>query len=281
MKPHTLILIFLGTLFFAHPSFCQQNVPVKRTRTSQIITQLHLDTSKTRQVAAIMASYKDSVKTVMAKNNLSDAAKRARIDQLIATKNNQLEGLLNPAQLDLVIPTTERKPVAPQKRNSPDSINRLKYAGFLQRELSIQLSKAKQVETILHTYTKGIQSVSAVGGASDKVKEAKIALIKTARDQGLSKILTTAQLDKVIPERVKNKAAVQMASINATLASQEAVIRNDYAQRARLMLKDTLLSKQVKDMRLAELIKERNEKLMKCWGVGIQNQGATTSGKKQ
>jgi hypothetical protein len=67
------------------------------------------------RVVAIMDTYKEGVKKVVADATLSEANRRVGIDALIAEKNKKLARLLTPAQLDKIIPTTERKKTQPGK----------------------------------------------------------------------------------------------------------------------------------------------------------------------
>lgn len=69
---------------------------------------LQLDSVKAEQVAQIQESYKTSLKLVMADSTLNEAGRRVKVQGLMGEKNQQLRKLLNPAQQEKMIPSSER-----------------------------------------------------------------------------------------------------------------------------------------------------------------------------
>lgn len=76
---------------------------------------LQVDSAKADQVAQVQDTYKANLKAVMADTSLSVEGRRAKIKALIDGKNQQLKGLLTPAQQEKMIPTTERIPSKPKQ----------------------------------------------------------------------------------------------------------------------------------------------------------------------
>ena len=281
MKTYAIILSLSTVFLLAENSFGQQP-DNKSTKTKLIESKLGIDTARAAQVFAIQTGYKSALKAVLSNSSLSETDKRAKIDKLIADKNNQLESILTPEQADRFIPTTERKRVTPLKLNSADSINRLKYVAFLKKDLAIDDQKARAVETILHNYNQGVTKVVAAGNMSDAQKRNQIEQLKSTKSQQLATILNNEQLDKIISERKINSAAAQNALHNKVQSSAEIAIRKDFVLKAKLLFADTLLSKQVKDERLRQLVKDRNDQILKCWNTNTTStQTSTTVGKKQ
>ncbi len=78
---------------------------------------LQVDSAKSVQVARIQDSYKAGMSQLMADTSLHEEVKRVRIKTLMDAKNQQLRQLLNPAQQEKIIPSTERTPSsAPKQR---------------------------------------------------------------------------------------------------------------------------------------------------------------------
>jgi hypothetical protein len=106
-----LISLFFVSILSINNSYAQKqkqdNLNQKKIKFNSKVLTVGQDTAK--QIAAIMYTYKESVKKVIADATLSEETRRAQIDVLIEEKNKKFERLLTPAQLEKIIPTTERK----------------------------------------------------------------------------------------------------------------------------------------------------------------------------
>ncbi|MNL75091.1 hypothetical protein D3C87_2008390 [compost metagenome] len=58
----------------------------------------------------VQSNYKMALRAIMADTSLKVEGRRAKVKALIDGKNQQLRGLLTPAQQEKIIPTTEREP---------------------------------------------------------------------------------------------------------------------------------------------------------------------------
>ncbi|TCC99447.1 hypothetical protein [Pedobacter hiemivivus] len=76
---------------------------------------LGVDSVKATQIAQVQSSYKAALSIIVVDTSLNEAAKRTKIGALMDVKNRKLRGLLNPAQQEKIIPTTERMPAKPIK----------------------------------------------------------------------------------------------------------------------------------------------------------------------
>jgi len=77
---------------------------------------LQIDSVKAMQVLQIQKNYKTSLNSIMADTSLTEAAKRSRVNLLMGVKNQKLRTLLNEAQQQKIIPTTERESAIPTKQ---------------------------------------------------------------------------------------------------------------------------------------------------------------------
>src|SRR5689334_7503033 len=112
-----LLLILTGTALNGYgqePKRQQQGDSIirQRQKAEQNYYQknLGIDSAKAVLVARIQEGYKAALKLIVADTGLNEAAKRARINAIMENKNQKLRGVLNPAQQERIIPTTERMP---------------------------------------------------------------------------------------------------------------------------------------------------------------------------
>jgi hypothetical protein len=262
------LLMMVLALFAVTNAKGQQADSIRQRRIKSTSQKLMVEENKSVQIVGIIDNYKAHVKIVMSETGLAENAKRAKIDQLIVTKNNQLRALLTPGQFNKLVPTTERN-ATPSRRNSADSISKKRYIAYLQKSLAIDENKSKQVIAIIEGYQKAAQGVMASGNISGQLKRTQIDHLIAVKNTSLSAVLNAQQFDKLTQGqgRLMDANAAIVQQVNAKKADS---IRNAFAKKARLMLADTLLSQQVKDTRLADMVKDRNDKLLKCWGIGIQ-----------
>lgn len=82
----------------------------KRDHRNFYRTSLKIDSAKAEQVLQVQETYKSNLKAISADSSLNIDNRRAKIKQLIDAKNQNLQRLLTPAQLEKLIPTTEREP---------------------------------------------------------------------------------------------------------------------------------------------------------------------------
>jgi len=245
MKLKIFVIFFL----FCNAGFGQQ---AKISQAGQLARKLKADTAKARQVADILLAYKSAVKAQMQDASLTDAARRAKIEQLIVDKNKQLETVLNPAQMDNIVPLSERKRAVPLPLITADSANKRKYEAYLGKMLSISDGKAKQVVAILNAYRANARSANANGAKQDRILQ-----LAALKDKQLSLILTPAQVHKLQPGIM----IANTASLPEPNAALIAAVRNDFAKKAHALFADTLLSAPVRNARVAQLVTERNEQI--------------------
>ena len=110
-----LISLLIASILFVSTSYAQSQDSLKQKQIKFFSRVLTVSQDTAKQIAAIMDTYKESVKKVIADATLSEEIKRARIDGLIEEKNKKLELILTPAQQAKIIPSTERKKNIPGK----------------------------------------------------------------------------------------------------------------------------------------------------------------------
>lgn len=235
----------------------QQQTALSRQQ-ARFLSKLGMDTARARTTIAVQAAYKQQVKAIMSAPALPESTRRAQIDAAVADKNNKLAVLLSPAQLNWLVPTTERKRLTEHR---PDET-------YLQSLLGLDKNKAVLVANILDTYRQRLQEVTRSGGLSEESKRLKVDQLIADKNKNLAAILSPIQLDKLIPDRL-NRRALANAPTDPATVQEIASIRREFALKARAILADTLLQQQVKDAKLAQMVSERNEKLMKCWRINM------------
>ena len=107
-------LLFVSVLSFSN-SFAQQQDSLKQKQIKFYSKTLTTSRDTATLVTNIMSTYKANAKKIIADPTLSEEARRAKIDELIADKNKKLALLLSPAQQEKIIPTTERQRNKPGK----------------------------------------------------------------------------------------------------------------------------------------------------------------------
>lgn len=80
---------------------------IKNQQRIYYVKNLSVNQEVAEDIIAIQETFKAGVKHVMAESG-SEALKREKIDELIAEKLKKLKILLNPIQLEKIVPTTER-----------------------------------------------------------------------------------------------------------------------------------------------------------------------------
>lgn len=79
--------------------------------------QLKGDSVKAQKVQTIMESYKAEMRAVEKDVTLNTEAKRGKFQSLIEDKNQKLEAILNPQELEKFVPPSERKGAKGPKKN--------------------------------------------------------------------------------------------------------------------------------------------------------------------
>ena len=77
---------------------------------------LQIDSNKAIEVTKIQSDYKALLTLIESDTSLNEVSRRIRIQAAIEGKNQMLQHLLNPAQQAKIIPTTERKSAATEKK---------------------------------------------------------------------------------------------------------------------------------------------------------------------
>lgn len=270
MKLKISIIFFLSGICFCIATYGQRAKAPKTSLAGQFAQKLNIDTGKARQVADILLAYKSAIKAQMQDASLTDAAKRAKVEQLIADKNKQLETVLTPTQMDKIVPLSERKRVIPVPLITADSANKRKYEAYLSKLLSVNDSKAKQVVAILNAYRTSARSVNANSAYAEAARHSKMIQLAALKDKQLSALLTPAQINKLQPGTV----IANTASLPEPNAGQIAAVRNDFAKKAHAIFADTLLSIQVRNARVAQLVNERNQQIKSLSTPGKQTAGS-------
>jgi hypothetical protein len=235
----------------------QQTAPSRQQ--ARFLSKLGVDTARARMTIAVQAAYKQQVKAIMSDPALPESTRRAQIEAAVADKNNKLAALLSPAQLYWVSPTTERKRPAEYRPQE----------AYLQSLLGLDKNKAVLVVNILDTYRQSLQDVTSSGELSEASKRLKVNQLIADKNKKLAAILSPTQLDKLVPERLNGRALANAAPTDPAKVQEIASIRKEFALKARAILADTLLQQQVKDAKVAQMVRERNEKLMKFWGINM------------
>jgi len=83
---------------------------------------LNTDTATSRKVNEVYDNYKAAVKKVWANTSLTEEQKRSQTSVLMDQKNQKLGLLLTPAQMERIVPTTERR-----RTWKPDTTTRVKH----------------------------------------------------------------------------------------------------------------------------------------------------------
>ena len=87
--------------------YSQSAKPIRETEIQRIGRKAGIDENKAKLVLEVQAAYKEALRITMLRNDLSDAEKRMKIDQLIVEKNEKLSHFLTPGELSKLLPSTE------------------------------------------------------------------------------------------------------------------------------------------------------------------------------
>lgn len=102
---YTIIIIILISVARSYG----QTDSARRKAVTYLSGYLKADTGTAGKVLAIQEAYKQAVKQVISNNALTEQQRRSAIDALMDVKNGKLQQLLPPRQLNLLVPTTERR----------------------------------------------------------------------------------------------------------------------------------------------------------------------------
>ncbi|KHJ39506.1 hypothetical protein PBAC_00130 [Pedobacter glucosidilyticus] len=109
MKKNIKLLVL--ALLFACMSQAQEPDSLKRNQAKHISKELVISQEKAEKITQIMDTYKSQAKVVLANTALSKQQINRQIATLIAEKNQKLGLILTEAQMDKIVPTTERNQI--------------------------------------------------------------------------------------------------------------------------------------------------------------------------
>ncbi|KHJ39513.1 hypothetical protein PBAC_00200 [Pedobacter glucosidilyticus] len=98
-------------LLFTYLSQAQEPDSLKSNQAKHISKELAIPQEKAEKVTQIMDAYKSQAKAVLANTALSKQQISRQMAALIAEKNQKLGQILTEAQMDKIVPTTERNQI--------------------------------------------------------------------------------------------------------------------------------------------------------------------------
>lgn len=198
------IYLLLFTAMVTGAVYGQQADSVKKQQQIQSYKQrLGLPEDKAKKVNAVHEQYKSALKKITDNSNLSEQEKRKAAEQLMAEKNNKLDALLTSSQLDIIVPTSERKPTN-QKRTKVQIATRkdsVQLGDDMSKTLVIPKDKARQVMFVQLSYKEHSKQLLADSSLTEGVKRTRLTQLIRERNQKLSQLLTPAQLNKIVSQR--------------------------------------------------------------------------------
>ena len=152
----------------------------------------------------------------------------------------------------------------------------------ISKKAEINEEKAKEVAAVQDTYKAGLKAVMASNELNDEAKRQKIDELITEKNQKLSQILSSEELNKLLPasERIKTDPAFakQFAEQQESYKKKAALQKNDkpaprpaisspeqierlYASQIKRVKADPNLSAEAKALKIKYLTKEKEAKL--------------------